>query len=81
MLLSILVGPYLGRLGISAMMLVSNAMSVSILQWGVMPVLQPLFRPWLVVRNGTSRARQAAWLALILVVLVGQLVLFQRIAG
>jgi uncharacterized protein len=82
MLLSILlVKPYLGGLGMSAAMLVSNALSVSILQWGIMPVLQPLLRPWLLVKDDKSRARESAWLALILVVLVGQVALFQRIAG
>jgi antibiotic biosynthesis monooxygenase (ABM) superfamily enzyme len=81
MLLSILVGPFLARLGMAASMVVGNALSVSILQWGVMPLLQPLLRPWLVVGAGTGRARSAAWLALILVVLAGQVTLFRRIAG
>ena len=62
-------------------MLVSNALSVSILQWGVMPLLQPLLRPWLVAGADTGRARSAAWLALILIVLAGQVALFRRIAG
>jgi uncharacterized protein len=80
MLLSILIGPSLTPLGMAASMLVSNALSVSILQWVVMPLLQPLLRPWLVVGAGTRRAGSAAWLALILVVLAGQVALFQRIA-
>jgi antibiotic biosynthesis monooxygenase (ABM) superfamily enzyme len=81
MVLSILVGPFLAHLGMAASMLVGNALSVSILQWGVKPLLQPLLRPWLVVGAGTDRARSAAWLALILVVLAGQATLFRRIAG
>ena len=80
MLLSILVGPSLAPLGRAASMLVGNALSVSILQWGVMPLLQPLLRPWLVVGAGIGRARSAAWLALILVVLAGQVTLFHQMA-
>jgi uncharacterized protein len=81
MLITILVGGHLAHLGKSASMLVGNALSVSILQWAVMPLLEPLLRPWLVVGAGTGRARSAAWLALILIVLAGQAALFHRIAG
>jgi uncharacterized protein len=81
MLLSILIGPFLNHLGMAASMLVGNALSVSVLQWGVMPLLQPLLRPWLIVGAGTGPARSAAWLVLILVVLAGQVTLFHQIAG
>jgi antibiotic biosynthesis monooxygenase (ABM) superfamily enzyme len=81
MLLSILVGPFLAHLGTAGSMLVANALSVSILQWGVMPLLQPLLRPWLGAGADTSRARSAAWLALISIVLAGQVAVFQRIGG
>jgi antibiotic biosynthesis monooxygenase (ABM) superfamily enzyme len=79
MLLTILLGPLLAHLGRAGSMLVSNALSVSILQWGVMPLLQPLLGPWLVAGDATSRARSAMWLVLILIVLAGQLTLFQQI--
>jgi len=81
MILSILVGPRLAFLGMAGSMVVSNALSVSILQWGVMPLLQPLLLPGLSARAVTSRARSALWLVLILIVLAGQVTLFQRIGG
>lgn len=47
MLLSIFVGPYLNPLGFAVAMLISNALSVSILQWLVMPALTRVLKPWL----------------------------------
>ena len=81
MLLTILVGPLLAHLGTAGSMLVGNALSVSILQWGFMPLLQPLLGPWLLAGADTSRTRSAVWLVLILIVLAGQATLFQRIGG
>jgi antibiotic biosynthesis monooxygenase (ABM) superfamily enzyme len=81
MLLTIWVGPLLAHLGTAGSMLVGNALSVSILQWGVMPVLQPLLSPWLITGPNTSRARSAVGLVLILIVLAGQAALFQQIGG
>lgn len=62
-------------------MLVGNALSVSILQWGIMPLLPPLLRPWLLAGADTKRARSAVWLVVILIVLAGQVTVFQRIGG
>jgi antibiotic biosynthesis monooxygenase (ABM) superfamily enzyme len=81
MLLALCVGPLLAHLGKAGSMLASNVLSVSILQWGVMPLLQPLLRPWLSAGAETSRARSAAWLVLIVIVLAGQVIVFQRIGG
>jgi antibiotic biosynthesis monooxygenase (ABM) superfamily enzyme len=39
--------PQLSRWGLAATMLISNALSVSLLQWAVMPVLNRLFARWL----------------------------------
>jgi antibiotic biosynthesis monooxygenase (ABM) superfamily enzyme len=81
MLLTLFFGPLLAHLGMAGSMLVGNALSVSILQWAVMPLLQPLLRPWLIAKVDTSRARSAVWLVLIMIVLAGQVAVFQRIGG
>jgi antibiotic biosynthesis monooxygenase (ABM) superfamily enzyme len=81
MLLALLVGPLLAPLGMSGSMLVSNALSVSFLQWVGMPLLQPLLAPWLAAGVGTSRTRSAAWVVLILIVLLGQVAVFRLIKG
>jgi antibiotic biosynthesis monooxygenase (ABM) superfamily enzyme len=81
MLLAILVGPWLSPLGMSGAMLISNALSVSFLQWIGMPMLQRLLAPWLTADAATSRTRSAAWLVLILIVLLGQVALFRLIKG
>ena len=79
--LALLVGPWLSPLGMSAAMLISNALSVSFLQWIGMPMLQPLLAPWLTADASTNRTRSAAWLGLILIVLLGQVALFRLIKG
>src|SRR5262249_19723794 len=47
MLLTYFVGPYTNPLGLAASMLIGNALSVCLLQWVVMPVLQPTLGFWL----------------------------------
>jgi antibiotic biosynthesis monooxygenase (ABM) superfamily enzyme len=81
MLLSFSIGPPLAPCGIAVAMLVSNALSVSILQWGVMPLLKRLLRPWLFAGSDAGRTRSAVWLVLILILLAGQVTLFRRIGG
>ncbi len=45
MTLTLLVAPYTRSLGVAISILIGNALSVSILQWAVMPVLTRLLRP------------------------------------
>lgn len=47
MLLTLFVSPWIEGFGMSFSMLVSNALSVSILQWGLMPRLTHVMHPWL----------------------------------
>ena len=54
MLLSIFLGPRIDPLGLAVSILISNIMSVSILQWIVQPVLDPLLGPWLHERRETE---------------------------
>jgi uncharacterized protein len=51
LLLSIFVGPYTRPLGLAFSMLIANALSVSILQWFVMPALNRVLAPWLTAND------------------------------
>ena len=77
MVLTILVGPLTSPLGLAASMLVGNAMSISILQWVVMPQLTKGLDPWL-------RGGQSAWRltpVLILLTLAVLTALFRQVTG
>ena len=56
MVLSIVVGPFTQPLGFSLSMLIGNALSISILQWAVMPVLTKLIAPWLHAKDSRNKA-------------------------
>lgn len=47
MFLTWVVGPWTNGLGLAVAMLIGNALSVSLLQWLVMPVLNRVVSPWL----------------------------------
>jgi uncharacterized protein len=79
--LALCVGPYLNPLGLAVSMLVSNALSVSILQWAVTPALNPLLRPWLRANDQHQRALSLGGLVTILLLLGGMAVLFRLMAG
>ena len=80
MLLSLLVGPYTAGLGFAVSMLIGNFMSVSILQWGVMPILTKVLKPWL---NADSKQPgiTIAGTAIVLVVMALLAVIFRLVAG
>jgi uncharacterized protein len=69
MLLTIFVGPYTNPAGMAVSMLIGNMMSISILQWGVMPVLTKLLGPWLGASTRRATAPSLAGLGLVLVLL------------
>jgi antibiotic biosynthesis monooxygenase (ABM) superfamily enzyme len=81
MLLTLFPGPFLTPLGLAVSMLVGNALSVSILQWAVMPVLSALLAPWLKARTEGKRAFSLGGACLILLVLAGLAGLFRRVTG
>jgi antibiotic biosynthesis monooxygenase (ABM) superfamily enzyme len=81
MLLAIIVGPYLSPLGLTLSMLISNALSVAILQWAVTPLLSPLLGPWLRADGERQRAFSLGGLVVILLLLGGMAILFHRITG
>jgi uncharacterized protein len=80
-LLAIVVGPYLTPLGLSVSMLVSNILSVSLLQWAVTPALRPLLAPWLRANAENQRAYSLGGLAVILLLLGGMAFLFHLVGG
>jgi antibiotic biosynthesis monooxygenase (ABM) superfamily enzyme len=81
MLLTIFVGPHTSRFGLAVSLLIANAMSVSILQWIVMPVLTRVLKPWLNAPVTKSRfGITVAGLAAIAAALAGMAVLFRFLA-
>jgi uncharacterized protein len=81
MVLAICVGPYLNPLGLAVSMLISNALSVSILQWAVTPALNPLLRPWLRANEQKQGAISLGGLVVILLLLGGMAILFRLAKG
>jgi uncharacterized protein len=81
MVLTLFPGPYTEPLGLALAMLIGNALSVSILQWVVMPALNSLLAPWLKANSEQQRAFSVGGLLLILVLLAGLTLLFRRVTG
>ncbi len=81
MLLAIFAGPHINPLGLAVSMLLSNMMSVSILQWVVQPALDPVFGPWLRANEGKQRAYSLGGLAVLLLMLGGMALMFHLVAG
>ena len=81
LLLTLTVGRFTDPLGLAVAMLIGNALSVSILQYAVMPILTQAFGPWLHANASAQRLTSAAGLGLILLLLGGLTVLFRQITG
>jgi antibiotic biosynthesis monooxygenase (ABM) superfamily enzyme len=81
MLLNIFIGQHLSPLGLAASMLVGNLLSVSILQWVVMPPLQRALRPWFQADGPKKTATLIVGAAIIAALLMGMVVLFRRVTG
>ncbi|ODU00252.1 MAG: hypothetical protein ABS79_03690 [Planctomycetes bacterium SCN 63-9] len=81
MLLNIVLGHYLAPLGMAASMLIGNILSVSILQWLVMPRLQPALSTWLHPELRNRTARLVAGAVIIAAVLLVMVALFRRVTG
>jgi uncharacterized protein len=81
MVLTLFPGSYTQPLGLAVAMLIGNALSVSILQWIVMPVLNSLLAPWLKANTKQQRASSFGGLVLILVLLAGFALLFRQLTG
>lgn len=81
MLLSILVRPYLSTLGLSLSMLVSNILSITILQWLVQPALDPVLGPWLRANQPSQRRMSLAGLLVLLLLLASMALAFRLAVG
>jgi antibiotic biosynthesis monooxygenase (ABM) superfamily enzyme len=81
MVLALSVGPYLNPLGLAVSMLISNALSVSILQWAVTPALNPLLHPWLRANEPKQGALSFGGLVAILLLLGAMALLFRLVSG
>ena len=76
MLLTIVLGARLSPLGLALSMLISNALSVCILQWVVTPVLNPLLASWLRANGEGQRKLSLTGLFVILLLLGAMAILF-----
>lgn len=56
MMLAILLAPIVNRVSLAAAILVGNVLSLCILQWAVMPVVQRALSPWLLASGKHARA-------------------------
>jgi antibiotic biosynthesis monooxygenase (ABM) superfamily enzyme len=81
MLLSLFPGRYTQPLGLAVSMLIGNALSVCILQWAVMPVLNKVFAPWLKANTDEQRGLSIAGPFLIGFLLAGLAFLFYLVTG
>jgi antibiotic biosynthesis monooxygenase (ABM) superfamily enzyme len=81
MLLTLLLGPFTAPLGLAVSMLLANALSVCILQWGVMPVLTALLGFWLKANERRRRALSLGGAALLLLFLTALAIIFRQVTG
>jgi hypothetical protein len=81
MILTVFVSPHLTPLGLAVSMLISNALSCSILQWAATPALNKLLGPWLRANEAGQRAFSLVGLVVILLLLGGMTILFRLVTG
>jgi uncharacterized protein len=80
MLLRLIVSARMAGLGIALAMLVGNDLSVAILEWTVVPLINRALAPWLHAHGNDGRLASVLGAALIVVARVGMAVVF-RLAG
>jgi antibiotic biosynthesis monooxygenase (ABM) superfamily enzyme len=81
MLLALTVGRLTSPLGLAISMLIGNALSISILQWGVMPIVTKLLKPWLTANKPQDRTRSIVGLMGVLVSITIITMMFYLISG
>jgi hypothetical protein len=81
MVLAIFVSPHLNPLGLAVSMLISNALSISILQWAVTPALNKWLGPWVGANEDRQRTYSLGGLVVILLLLLGMALLFRLVTG
>jgi hypothetical protein len=77
MLLTLFVGPRTAGLGLPLAMLLSNILSVAILEWGVMPPLNRALGPWLAAHGRDGRLLSLAGAALVVAALAVMALVFR----
>jgi uncharacterized protein len=81
MTLTLLVAPYTRSLGVAISILIGNALSVSILQWAVMPMLTKSFRHWLKSPKSAGIVVQLRGAAIVLSLLCAWAILFRQLSN
>jgi antibiotic biosynthesis monooxygenase (ABM) superfamily enzyme len=81
MLLAIFVGPYINPLGLAVSMLISNILSIALLQWLVQPALDPVLGSWLRANEPRQRGFSLGGLAVLLLLLGGMALVFHLVVG
>jgi antibiotic biosynthesis monooxygenase (ABM) superfamily enzyme len=81
MLLTIFVSPYTNRLGLATSMLISNVLSVGLLQWAVTPAFNVVLAPWLRASGQKGKAVTVWGLVLVLLALTVLTLLFRAVVG
>jgi antibiotic biosynthesis monooxygenase (ABM) superfamily enzyme len=81
MLLAILVGSYLAPLGLAVSMLISNILSIAILEWVVTPPVNRLLATWLGANGTDTRRATFVGLVLILTSITVMTALFKLVTG
>ena len=81
MVLTLFPGPYVSPLGLALAMLIGNALSISILQWAVMPALNHLFSGWLLANTPAQWVLSVSGSAVILGLLAVLALLFRQVTG
>ncbi|MDD3471805.1 MAG: hypothetical protein PHS86_03395 [Syntrophaceae bacterium] len=81
MILEILSGSYTTTLGFSIAMLFSNIITVSVLQWIVIPFLNKILAPWLKANSPEQNRRSLIGFLFIVAILTGLSLLFRQITG
>ena len=81
MVLTLIVSPRISGLGLPLAMLLSNILSVAILEWGVMPLLNRVLGPWLAAHGRDGRLVSLAGAALIVAALVAMALVFRLVGA
>ena len=81
MLLTLVVSPRTAGVGMAVAMLIGNILSVAILEWIVMPLLNRALGPWLGAQGIAGRRTSVAGAALLVAALLGMAVVFRLASG
>lgn len=81
MLLSLVLEPLSHHLGQAVTMLIGNALSVAILQWAVMPMLNIILGPWFNANSYNQRSLSVSGFLIMVAILAGMALIFKQAFG